>query len=62
MNDKDVKNRLDTSVPSPEATDRLDEEEKKALELSELIEHSDGPRREELTEQVQELDSQSSEQ
>jgi hypothetical protein len=58
MYEDESKNRLDTSVPAPEAAQRLGEEEKKALELSELIEHSDGPKRERLNEQVQELDKQ----
>lgn len=50
MKADDAKNTIDSAHPHPEAADRLSEEEKKALELSGLAEHADGPEKTELTE------------
>lgn len=59
MNENPAKNRLDTAVPKSDAVERLTEPDKQALELNELIEHTDGPRREQLIDEVQELETDS---
>jgi len=50
---KDSRNIVDSAVPKSAQTERLREGEKKALELSEQAEHSDGPEREHLQNQAQ---------
>jgi hypothetical protein len=54
MNEKTSKNTVDSAHPRPRELNSLTETEKKALELSERIEHSHGSRRENLTKAVQE--------
>jgi PHD/YefM family antitoxin component YafN of YafNO toxin-antitoxin module len=48
----DVHSRVDTSVPQPEAVNRLNEDEKRALELQGEVEHAQGARREEIIERA----------
>lgn len=55
MNDKEVKNTIDSAQPHPEAADRLSEAEKKAVELGGLIEHEQGERQTELHDEAREL-------
>jgi hypothetical protein len=52
---EDVKSRVDTSVPKPEALARLSEAEKRSLEIDGEIEHTDGTQREDMAEQAEEL-------
>lgn len=49
---KDSRNIVDSAVPKSAQVDRLDEGEKKALELSERAVHTDGPERENLQKQA----------
>ena len=55
---KDVKNTVDSAHPHPhpDAADRLNEPEKKAMELGGMIEHVDGEARKELHDQARALD------
>jgi hypothetical protein len=52
---KDAKNSVDSAHPHPEGAERLSEREKKAMELGGLMEHVDGPAREELHDQARKL-------
>ena len=61
MNEKDTKNALDTAVPKPEASSRLNEAEKKAVELGGRIEHAQGDEKEKLHDQARELDAEANE-
>lgn len=54
----EAKSRLQESVPQPDATKKMSEAEKKALELSGEIEHAHGIQREELAEKAEDLDAQ----
>ncbi|MDQ3624372.1 MAG: hypothetical protein M3463_18080 [Verrucomicrobiota bacterium] len=55
MKPQDAKNSVDSAVPKAASVPNLSEEEKKALELGELAEHSDGEKRERLQEKAEEL-------
>ena len=52
MPTKPARNIVDSAVPKSDQTCRLSEGEKKALELGEQAEHSDGPARERLQKQA----------
>jgi len=53
---KETKNTVDNSQPSRVAAKSLSEDEKKQLELQAALEHEQGPAREELTDQAQDLE------
>ena len=52
---EEVKSRVNSSVPNPEAVKRLSENEKRSLEIEGEIEHTDGQQREDLAEQAEEI-------
>jgi len=54
----DSKSRIDTSVPKPADAKRLSESEKRALELSDEIEHEHGTKREQAEKQAKRLGEQ----
>jgi hypothetical protein len=52
---EDVKSRVDTAIPKPEALDRLSEDEKRSLEIDGEVEHAHGMQREKLAEQAEDI-------
>ena len=57
MKENDTKNSLDTAVPTPEASSRLTEAEKKAMEAGGQIEHEQGTEKEKLHDEAKALDA-----
>jgi hypothetical protein len=55
MKPQNSKNAVESAVPKP-PVEHLSESQKKALELSEQIEHTDGPERKQLSDAVTKLD------